>query len=95
MCKCVQMDGARGLHRIHRANSSPMIPGTGLSICGGSTLDRPGQILREAPQISIYSSFQMNLPVPGLLAFVHGGGWQGNVPHLIPLPLDSKYSVIS
>lgn len=95
MCMCGQMDGAEGLHQTHRANSSPMALGTGLSIHGGSTLGRPEQILQEAPQISIYSSFQVNLLVPCLLAFLHGGGWQGNVLHLISLPLDSKYSVIS
>lgn len=79
----------------NRANSSPMALGTGLSICGGSTLDRPEKILQEAPQIFTYSSFQVNLLVLCLPAFVHGGGWWGNVLHLIPLPLDSNYSVIS
>lgn len=54
------------------ANFSPMALGTGLSIRGGSTVDRPEQILQKATQISIYSSFQVNLLVLCLLAFVQG-----------------------
>lgn len=49
-----------------------MALGTGLSIRGGSTVDRPEQILQKATQISIYSSFQVNLLVLCLLAFVQG-----------------------
>lgn len=92
MCRCGQMDGARG--SLQRRSSSPRALGTGLSVHGGSMRDRRGQILPEAPQISIYSSFQVNFLAPRLLSFALGGGWWGNV-HLKSLSLDSKYSVIS
>jgi len=63
MCKYGQMDGVEGLHQRHGANSSPMALGKGLSIRRGSTVDRPEQILQEAPQILIYPSSKVNLLV--------------------------------
>lgn len=45
--------------------------------------------------IAASSPFQANLLALQALAAVRGGGWQGNLLHLMSSPLPSEYSVIS